>query len=440
MPSTVPNPPSHRRVPAQRRRVSGVEEIRGLPLITIALDRDGVPAAGAWWTLLSGLDVARATDLVVFAHGHNAPGASAWRRPSLSRSFLGLFPPLLDRYTASDRRTALLDLRWPARRWPDEPLPGVDGVTHTDPWSAFGAPAGFGPPPPPGSDTWQATLAAFEPVHRERVDELLALLALRPDDGASLARARRLIRDLGGATDATGRDDALFADFGRALADVGVLTDPEDDGAEPPSRARLWHGAQEATRQLTYRRLEGRAAVVGERGLGPLLARLHAARPEIGLNLVGHGIGAGVIAHALRALPDPAAGTRPPIGSVTLLQAALPDTTFTEAAGAPRAVAGPITACYSRYDTALGRFHPLADGVAGAPAGRAETLGHHGHRAPARELPLHPPGVPYDLTGPGPVSIDASRVVRRGRPPSGAHADVCHPDLAWVVLSAAGLG
>jgi hypothetical protein len=37
------------------------------------------------------------------------------------------------------------------------------------------------------------------------------------------------------------------------------------------------------------------------------------------------------------------------------------------------------------------------------------------------------------------INIDAKRVVRRGKPPSGAHSDILYDDLAWVVACAADL-
>ena len=34
------------------------------------------------------------------------------------------------------------------------------------------------------------------------------------------------------------------------------------------------------------------------------------------------------------------------------------------------------------------------------------------------------------------LNVDASEVVRNGRPPIGAHSDIVHPELTWVVLAA----
>jgi hypothetical protein len=37
------------------------------------------------------------------------------------------------------------------------------------------------------------------------------------------------------------------------------------------------------------------------------------------------------------------------------------------------------------------------------------------------------------------LNVDSSEIVIAGGPPSGAHSDIFHPELAWIVASAAGL-
>ncbi len=37
------------------------------------------------------------------------------------------------------------------------------------------------------------------------------------------------------------------------------------------------------------------------------------------------------------------------------------------------------------------------------------------------------------------TNIDSSAVVSHGDPPSGAHSDIVHRELGWVMLTAAGL-
>lgn len=60
-------------------------------------------------------------------------------------------------------------------------------------------------------------------------------------------------------------------------------------------------------------------------------------------------------------------------------------------------------------------------GVRAVPGTRACTLA----EALAAPLPVS-----------GCVNVDAAAVVRRGGPPSGAHSDIVHPELARVVLAA----
>jgi hypothetical protein len=253
--------------------------------------------------------------------------------------------------------------------------------------------------------------------------------------------------------------DQLFADFALRLSELGVVTDPAGGRAGfGDSVARLWHGAQEAARQLTYWQLRSRARVIGEQGLGPLIGRLHAKRPQLGINLIGHGLGAVATAYALRGLSDGSV----PLRSMTLLQGAFSHFSFADKlpfdssrsgllSGLQNRVAGPVVACYSRFDTDLSDFYPLAARTAGPDASRVVAdrlepvgyreggLGYDGHQPAARAFSLNPPGVGYDFVRPGLVAIDASRVVRQGRPPSGAHSDICHPELAWVALSAGGI-
>ena len=145
-----------------------------------------------------------------------------------------------------------------------------------------------------------------------------------------------------------------------------------------------------------------------------------------------------------------------PVASVTLLQGA-----FSHYAFAPRLphdprrsgalrdmqhrVRGPVVACYSRHDTALGVMYPLASRLAGdsasltGPPGalpgsgdpRWGAIGHDGFQAvpgmARRTLAdvLHE-GVP----GSGCVSVDAAEAVR-------SHSDIRRPELARVVVSAA---
>ena len=491
VPARPNNPSNRRRVPAQRQPNTTIDDVGGLPLITARLDSHGALEPGAEATLLDALDATAATDLLVFSHGWNTDNwtadgrasdglasdgrASDRRAPAggpgsaPARAFFQAVPALLQRFGQPGRRVALLDLQWPGRRWSDEPLPGpavTDG--HEQASASVFAFASVSAPPPPDETSRRVTRAAFGPEHRERVDELLGLLATRPDDSTALKRARVLIRILAesapDAGDGERREvtsmleiddpypDQLFADFALRLSELGVITDPDGGRAGfGDSVSRLWHGAQEAVRQLTYWQLKGAAVAAGEQGLGPLIGRLHARRPELGITLIGHGLGARAVGHGLRSLPPGA------VRSVILMQAVLSHFAFADKlpfepsrsgvlAGLQDRVTGPVVACYSRHDTAIGVFYQLAARAAGPDTAGFETAGHRwaglgqdGHQPAAREFALNPPGVSYDFARSGLVNIDASWVVGHGPPPSGAHADICHPELAWIALNAADL-
>jgi len=66
-------------------------------------------------------------------------------------------------------------------------------------------------------------------------------------------------------------------------------------------------------------------------------------------------------------------------------------------------------------------------------------IGFDGHQHGVTPTPLLNPGTAYDFAGKKLVNIDAQRVVRKGKPPSGAHSDIVHDELAWVVACAADL-
>jgi broad specificity phosphatase PhoE len=465
-PTNPSNPSNRRRVPAQRQRSTATLDVGGLPLITVRLDAEGELEPGGEAMLLGELAASGVSDLLMFCHGWNAGPWGISRSPS--QGFFHAVPSLLERFGAPGRRVALVDVHWPGQRWSDEPVPALDRVGVfglTDSFDRLAVPA---PQPPDEASQW-TTRSAFGPAQRERVDELLELLATRPDDSAALKRARVLIRTLAEEApdpgDGERRDvlsiveiddpypDQLFADFALRLTDLGIVTDPAGGSAGfGDSTCRLWHGAQEVVRQITYWQLKRRAAVVGERGLGPLVNRLHEQHPDLGINVIGHGLGARAVGYALRGLPP-----TPVVRSVTFLQAAVSHFAFADKlpfdqsrsgalAGVQDRVAGPVVACYSRHDTALGVFYRLAARAAGPDSVGFETvgqrwsaLGQDGHQPAAREFPLNPIGVAYDFERSGLVNIDASWVVGHGPPPSGAHSDICHPELAWVPLSAGGL-
>ncbi|WP_342669396.1 hypothetical protein [Streptomyces katrae] len=200
--------------------------------------------------------------------------------------------------------------------------------------------------------------------------------------------------------------------------------------------------------------MKKRAGVVGEHGLGPLLTDLAGRRPALRFHLIGHSFGARVVSFSLRAVP---AGARH-VKSLTLLQGAFSHYAFSDRlphspgrggvlGGLQGRVDGPVVACHSSHDSALGVFYPLASRMAGDSAGlvgfddRWGALGHDGVQAVPGTLRIAlDRALDGGLPEAGCVSVDAGSVVRRGGPPSGAHSDICHEELARIVVGAGRMG
>ncbi|MBU3863297.1 serine-threonine protein kinase [Streptomyces sp. 4503] len=403
------------------------------------------------------------TDLVVFAHGWNNTRAMATR---LYDRFFAPFPELLGE--AGPARLGYVGVVWPSMRFADESLAGLPAKP------APGAPPGpDADAPRPGLDaeTHRALDVVF-PGRRQIVARLAELLTERPERLAALDEFGVLVRGLvrihgesGAAGDAAdGDEDGVPAMFGQdvtevcerfaaALTEARAKADAEDRAFPDSGPGGLWDGAHELLRQGTYYVIKRRAAAVGREGLGPALGALAAVRPAPRLHLVGHSFGGRLVSYALTGLPEGAT-----VASVTLLQGAFSHYAFAgrlphaaHRGGALRSAAhrvrGPVVSCHSHHDTALGLLYPEASRAPGNDASplpddtRWGAIGYDGFQAvegcPRLDLA-------EALEGPFPaegcVSVDVSEVVRHGVPPAGAHSDICHPELARVVLRAGRIG
>ncbi|WP_330340975.1 serine-threonine protein kinase [Streptomyces sp. NBC_00557] len=387
-------------------------------------------------------------DLIVFAHGWNNDRSGA---TALYRSFFAPVPALAPR-----ARLGYVGVIWPSMRFSDEPIPDF-------PRSVATTEAQAAPGPALDKDTRRALLAAF-PGRASVIDQLARMLDERPAGTGALREFGRLAGLLvedgrrQGATDTdedgepavfTGDPATACAAFADALAAAG----PPGEGFSLPNP---WDGAKELLRQATYYSMKRRAGTVGQRGLGPVIGQLAHAAPGVRVHLAGHSFGGRLVSFALLGLPD-GVGT---VKSVTLLQGAFSHYAFAERlpqapdrAGAlrdrQRRIDGPLVCCYSHFDTALGTFYPLASWLAGddrsclgheiaAVLGpQWGAMGHDGVQAVPGTARLDlAAALAGGLPARGCANVDAAAVVRRGGPPSGAHSDILHPELARVVLAA----
>ncbi|XUM05270.1 serine-threonine protein kinase [Streptomyces venezuelae ATCC 10712] len=391
--------------------------------ITFDKDGDGPPGQASELVALARRGVG---DLVVFAHGWNSSPSGA---TLLCSDFFAPFPELL----APGVEAGYAGLIWPSMVFSGEPVPDF------------------------------RALVTVLPEKEAVVGRLTELLAAAPDSAAAFAEFGSLVREL---TDMDARCAAapgsvpefLVADpvavcarFTEALGDAQSVTADLFGG----DLRTFWTGAKEVLRQATYYAMRQRAGQVGEHGLGPLLGEVARAAPGLRVHLVGHSMGARLVAYALRGLP---AGARP-VASVTLLQGAFSHYAF--AARLPhdpgrsgalrdlqRRVRGPVVACHSRHDTALGVLYPLASrlandsaslagpatGLLGADDPRWGAIGHDGVRAvPGAVRMSLAQALRSGVPGSGCVSVDTSEVVR-------SHTDIRRAELAEVVVAASGTG
>jgi hypothetical protein len=432
-------------------------EIAGRPHWEVGFDERGNPDQGEVAALLAELPGQDLTDLLVFSHGWNSDRGQARR---LYQLYFQQVPGLLAQ-GGSQARVGTLGVVWPSKRWADEPEPAGD--------LAGGGAADLGdaaPAAPPADPALVEDLKDVFPGDDQRraLDELARLLAERPEDPAALARFQTLMGELTTTPDAdpAGEDQgetALLEDtpeevFGR-FADAVPRTGEGGAAGLGDAFGRLWNGAKEALRQLTYFEMKKRAGVVGRQGLGPLLGRIHQADPDVRIHLLGHSFGARLVSFALAGLPDPA---RSPVKSLYLLQGAFSHFAFADAlpmdrsrGGALKGMAtrvdGPLVASFTVHDMAVGKLYPLAslssrDDAAGLEDQlfRWGGIGHDGAQAvEATMATLGPVGTAYPFQRGRFVNLDGNAVINRGGPPAGAHSDIFHPELVWAGLAAAGL-
>jgi hypothetical protein len=432
-------------------------EMSVTPYWELTFDADGDGDGRQRDRLLTGAVERGVRDLVVFAHGWNSDRSGATR---LYSRFFEPFPTI-----APTARLGYVGVLWPSMRFSDEPIPDfTPSVTAAVPAAAR---------PVLDKGTRHGLLEVF-PGRATVVEQLARLLDQQPDDGPALEEFGRLVRLLvevrpqgpgaafGADTLAEGVPESdpemLFGDPVAVCADfAAALARTEPFGGTPAEAApRLWDGAHELLRQATYYTMKRRAGTVGERGLGRVVGQLAEAAPEVRVHLVGHSFGARLVSFALRGLPE---GVRT-VKSVTLLQGAFSHYAFAARLphdpraggvlhGQYKRVDGPLVCCHSRHDSALGTIYPLASRMAGDSRALADfgigsvlgkkwgALGYDGVQAVkgTRSFTLAE-ALKTRLPASGCVNIDAAAVVRRGKPPTGAHSDICHRELARVVLAA----
>ncbi len=378
------------------------------------------------------------TDVFVFSHGWNNGVDSA------RDLYTSMFTLIADQLGARRAGCVAAGVLWPSLLFPDD-----------DPKTA--------PPVPSTGSELAAALAPAFPDQQQNLTTLGQLLDSSPQQGAKLSEFHNLATGLV-TTPGQGEEDdgpaALLNSNPAAVLGHAAAMAPapvgDAQGIGNPFTG-LWSGAREVLRTLSYYEMKNRAGVVGKDGLGPLLGSLDGPR----IHLIGHSFGARLVSYALAGLPAEAAGPASPVKSLTLIQGAFSHFAFASElpfdrnrggglAGCARKVDGPLIATFTAADRAVGWWYPTASMLSRQDsqgvdelAYRWGAMGHDGYQQnpAALAMPLAEPGKPYEFAATGFYALDSNDVINTLQSTfSGAHSDIRHPEVAWAIVSAAGLG
>jgi hypothetical protein len=444
-----------------------VEQLEGHPYWELTYDAAGALTAPAEGPFLEELAAQGITDLFVLSHGWGTGEKHA-------RSLYKAMFPLVGRAAAEAPgvgRAGFAGVFWPSLWFPDPPPDAASPVSAAVQADRPGAADAV----LTGKEIAQTLMASFDVAQHanlgrmgELIDEGMAGVGAEPDGTQQqrLDEFHQLVGTVFATAPESGEDSGeealLFADHPRAayaqISDI-VGSAPADGSAQGLGDVfgKVWSGAKDALRVGSYFEMKGRAGTVGRRGLGPLLERLHQRVPTVRVHLAGHSFGARLVSYALSGISSAAAS---PVASLCLVQGAFSHYSFTPLRDMPFGSAGalsgftdrvhgPLTATFSTKDWAVGRWYPKASFLARDdaaarvdPSMRWGGMGAHGFQgtSPSEGLSLLGSGTPYAFKPGSFYRVDSSEVIADIHQSSfsGAHSDICHPEVAWLIASAAG--
>jgi hypothetical protein len=389
-------------------------------------------------------------DLFIFSHGWNNDQQAA--RDLYSRFFTQMHD-VLTTVGPSKAKIGTVGVIWPSMRWVDEAPPARAG----------GAQALASSPSVPDERLILNLKPFFKSAKQQTaLDTMAKLLKDKPKTEAALQQFYEAMKDLLGTTNTTAAEDngeklgLLGGDAMSVFKRFSALSPQRHAGGGAGLGdifSALWNGAKEAARVGTYWEMKNRAGVIGQVGLGPVLERVRTARPSAKVHLIGHSFGARLVSNSLLTVR-----ADPPhvVESVFLLQGAFSHFAFSPKlphdpnragalAGMNSRVDGPLCVTHSLRDTAVGTAYPLASLASRDDSAALSDLlyrwggmGHDGAQAVgATSAKLGPVGTKYEFGIGTFLNLDGNTVITQGGPPSGAHSDIVHPEIAWAVLTAA---
>jgi hypothetical protein len=424
-----------------------------LPYAAVEFTKDGhVADPGQVTAALAMLDRARATDVLVLAHGwNNDIGAAERLYTHLTDNLADLIPP------GSTARPAVIGILWPSVRWADEDQIAGGGVSMGDDLTTL---------------TSAIAASVDDPDLAARLTDLAGHLDTAEGRAAFLGATRDLLPapvDSGGADEdpapaalRTGEAEGVFDAVRVAVSDVGddVGGSGASGGGAPGVAPDLLGDAtsgaglfgqswpalgRQVLNTVTYYTMKARAGDVGANGVAPLVDQINAAAPDRRIHLAGHSFGARVVSAA-------ATNITTPIESLTLLQGAFSHYGFTAnyagtgKDGAFRGaltngwIHGPVVITHTHNDQAVRVAYATASrlaGQAGASFGDRTDLyggiGANGSQGTnAAELVLGDGASDYQFQAGAVHNLNADHTIS-------GHSDVTNPAVANALGHSMGL-
>lgn len=209
-------------------------------------------------------------------------------------------------------------------------------------------------------------------------------------------------------------------------------------------------------RQLSFWKMKDRARSFGEWSAHSLIEMLqhHSLSRNVRFHAMGHSFGCIVVSGMLTGLPERNSLDRP-VDSVFLVQGALSlwaycsdipcrpgKSGYFHSMIQQQRVNGPIVTTQSRFDTALGRIYPIGAGVKHQVSfahselpeyGALGTYGARGSGLTIVDQPMESVEHAYQFQHGVIYNLNSDAFIRNGGGLSGAHSDICYPEVAHAM-------
>jgi pimeloyl-ACP methyl ester carboxylesterase len=410
--------------------------------------------------LLGAAAAAQPSDVFLFSHGWNGDVPAA--RLQYGKWLATMVDCAQDRAEADAMpggfRPLLVGLHWPSKAWGDEELGAASFTAGLEAQEVPGDQVGGGDEDDIGLlvDRFASRLTDSDRTRQA----LRTIIESALNDPAPMTLPAQV------------RQAYLTIDDEAGMGAEGVGGGPGDDrdGFDPEVtyQACLQEdlvafgtpslgGVLAPLRVLTFWQMKRRARIFGEKGAAQLLSALQAAAPAARFHLIGHSFGC-IVASAAIAGPAGSARGRRPVNTLVLAQGAMSLWSFCSSIPArpdrpgyfrrvmaEGLVQGPVVTTTSVRDRAVGVFYPLGaraqHQIALVPGqlpvyGGVGTFGIQGAGLRIADETLGPAGDPYDFRADLVYNLDSDTVIAKGGGASGAHSDICHPEVAHAVWQA----